>query len=127
MAAPIFKDLDLSLRAHPVSKDVLKKTDVDAVKQSLKTLFQNGAFFIPFDPNSGIGFESILFEPLTPPLIGIFQRKISEKIFKYEPRCVIDSLSLVETEENGITIDLAFHVIGNTTQQKFVYTLARVR
>ena len=37
----IYSDIDLNFLAHPVTGDVSKKYDVDAVKQSLKTLIKN--------------------------------------------------------------------------------------
>jgi phage baseplate assembly protein W len=110
-----FTDIDLSFRKHPVSKDIIKKTDVDAVKQSLRNLFMTNPM------------RDLLFEPLSPPLIGIIQRKIGEQLLEYEPRCVVDSIDVSEDSDNGLSISLAFHVSGNIAQQSFNFVLERTR
>jgi hypothetical protein len=125
--AAVFTDIDLSFRKHPVSKDILKKTDVDAVKQSLKNLFMTSPMESQFDPTFGIGLRSLLFENLTPPMVGIIQRKIKEQLFQYEPRCIVDAISIEDDPSNGLIITLEFHVSGDNTKQLFNYVLERVR
>lgn len=123
----VYKDIDLSFKKHPISKDVLKKTDVDAVKQSLKTLFMISPLEKPFEPNFGIGLQSLLFENMSPPLVGIIQRKIKEQIYRFEPRCIIDDIAVNDDYDKGVSITLSFHVIGNSATQSFNFVLERTR
>jgi hypothetical protein len=49
----IYSDFDLSFAANPVTGDVAKKYDVNAVKQSLKTLVLTRFYERPFQPKLG--------------------------------------------------------------------------
>lgn len=122
-----FIDLDLSFNKHPGTKDVLKKTDVDAVKQSIKNIFFYNKYEKPFDPNFGINVSSLLFENLTPATNAVFRRKITEQITQYEPRCIIDNVVLTTTDANELSVELSFHVVGNPQQQTINMLLERVR
>ncbi|MGA1048851.1 MAG: hypothetical protein ACO3UU_12655 [Minisyncoccia bacterium] len=44
----IFSDLDFNFTAHPVTKDVSRKYDENAIKQSLKNLLLTRNFERPF-------------------------------------------------------------------------------
>jgi phage baseplate assembly protein W len=127
MASVVYKDIDLSFRKHPVSGDFIKKTDVDAVKQSLRNLFMISPLESSFNPTFGIGIKAMLFENLTPPMVGVIQRKIKEQLFQYEPRCIVEDISVVDDDSNGLTITIAFYVVGNSAKQTFNYVIERVR
>ena len=45
-----FSDLDFNLTRLSTTSDVAKKTDVEAVKQSMKSLIQTNYFDRPFHP-----------------------------------------------------------------------------
>jgi len=125
--AVIFKDIDLSFKSHPVSKDIISKTDVNAVKQALRNLFMTSPFESAFDPDFGMGLKFLLFEPMSPPLIAVIQRKINEQIIRYEPRCVVENIDVAERGDNGIDVTLKFFVTGLPTLQTFNYVLERVK
>ena len=46
----LFKDLDLNFTRNPVTNDVTKIEDVDAVKRSVKNLVQTNFYERPFHP-----------------------------------------------------------------------------
>lgn len=122
-----YVDLDLSFKPHPVTGDVLKKFDVEAAKQALRRIFFTEKFEKPFDPNFGLGIRGLLFENEDSTIVPILTRKIQEQLLEYEPRVVLDDLS-VEFDENTLSLTIQFHVIGvpGSTQQ-VAYTLERIR
>jgi phage baseplate assembly protein W len=123
-----FTDLDLTFQKHPGTKDVLKKFDVEAVKQSLKTILVTNPFEKKFDPNFGVGIYGYLFENFTPPMVRVLERKIIEQIEEYEPRAVLESVKIDDnTDRNEISVVLNFYVIGNNTPQQLNIALKRVR
>ena len=71
-----YTDLSLSLQAHPFTKDILKISDVDAVKQSMKNILFSGPYSSPFNTVRGADIRSILFDQLTPPSTAIIKQKI---------------------------------------------------
>jgi phage baseplate assembly protein W len=122
-----FKDLSLTLRKHPGTKDVLKKVDVDAVKESVKNILLSGPFDSPFDPNFGANIRKILFEPITPATIGVIKRQIALNVSQSEPRMQIEDIYVGEDGDNAINIGILFHVVGNPQQQTLSLVLERVR
>jgi len=109
----IYKDLDLNFTRNPVTNDVAKIEDVDAVKRSVKNLVQTNFFEKPFHPEVGCGIRELLFENYTP-IIGVFlKRKIAEVITTYEPRANLDSISLEDDpDRNRLKVSIYFYVQG---------------
>ena len=60
----IYSDIDLRFTANPISGDVAKKYDVNAVKQSLRNLVLTQYYERPFQPNLGSPIYKLLFENL---------------------------------------------------------------
>ncbi len=122
-----YLDVDLSFGKHPGTKDVLKRYDVEAVKQSLRNLFLTNRFEKPFNPFYGLGIRSFLFENTSPVFAIILQKKIEEQILEFEPRAIIDDIIVNMDDSNFVSIELQFHVIGNANQQSLNMSLERVR
>ena len=58
----IYSDLDLDFTRNPVTSDVVKLTDVEAVKRSVKNLIQTNHYERPFHPEIGSDVRALLFE-----------------------------------------------------------------
>ena len=69
-----YKDLDLNFTRNPVTNDVTRIEDIDAVKRSVKNLVQTNFYERPFHPELGCGIRELLFENYTP-IIGIFLKR----------------------------------------------------
>ena len=46
-----YTDIDMAFKVNPVTKDIGRKTDVNAVKQALRNLFMYNRGEKRFDPN----------------------------------------------------------------------------
>jgi len=123
---PTYTDINLSFKKHPGSGDVLKKTDVQAVKAALKNILLGGPFDSPFDPHYGAAFRGLLFELLSPSITATMKRNVFLKIAEYEPRCVVESLEIAEGE-HSLDVELLFYVVGSAEQQQLNFVLERVR
>ncbi len=64
--AELFSDLNLAFTAHPVTGAVTRKTDRDAVRQSVKSLVLTNFYERPFKPDIGCSLRNYLFELWTP-------------------------------------------------------------
>ena len=119
---------DLDFTRHPVTNDVVKITDVDAVKRSVKNLVNTQFYERPFHPELGCGVRDLLFENYTP-MTGIFiRRKIEEVLNNYEPRANISSIAVNEQEDrNGIDVTVNFYVLNLPNPVSVTTTLQRIR
>ena len=109
----LYKDLDLDFSRNPVTNDIVKIEDVDAVKRSVKNLVQTNFYERPFHPELGCGVRELLFENYTP-LTGIFlKRKIEEVITNFEPRASLNQITVDDDpDRNRLKVSIYFYVVG---------------
>ena len=127
-AVRTYRDLDLDFTRHPVTNDVVKIEDVNAVKRSVRNLVNTQFYERPFHPELGCGVRDLLFENYTP-MTGIFiRRKIEEVLVNYEPRAKISSIVVNEEEDrNGIKVEVNFYVLNLPNPVTVTTTLQRIR
>ena len=112
-ASRIYKDLNLNFSLHPGTKDISKKTDVEAVKQSVRNLILTNHYERPFHPEIGSGITNLLFEPLDPITANSLTRVIGEVITNFEPRAQVVSVDARPDEEkNSYEVTISFRVIN---------------
>ena len=127
-AVRTYRDLDLDFTRHPVSNDVVKIEDVNAVKRSVRNLVNTQFYERPFHPELGCGARDLLFENYTP-MTGMFiKRKIEEVLTNYEPRAKLTSVNVQEQEDrNGIDVAVNFYVLNLPNPVTVTTTLQRIR
>lgn len=124
----LYKDLDLSFTANPVTGDVSKKIDVNAVKQSLNILMQTNFYERPFEPEKGANLRGYLFEPMSSLTAGLIQNTIEKIIENYEPRVKIDTITVTANlDTNSYDVELRYFVIGIDRPQILTANLKRLR
>ena len=123
-----YVDLDLDFARHPVTNDIVKIEDVNAVKRSVRNLVNTQFYERPFHPELGCGVRDLLFEQYTP-MTGIFiRRKIEEVLNNYEPRARISSIQVNEQEDrNAIDVVINFYVLNLPNPVSVTTTLQRIR
>jgi phage baseplate assembly protein W len=123
-----YVDLDLDFTRHPITNDVVKITDVEAVKRSVKNLINTQFYERPFHPELGCGVRDMLFENYTP-MTGIFmRRKIEEVLSNYEPRASLSSIQVNEQmDRNAIDVVVNFYVLNLPNPVSVTTTLQRIR
>jgi len=123
-----YKDLDLDFTRHPVTNDVVKIEDVDAVKRSVRNLINTNFYERPFHPELGCGVRELLFENYTP-LTGIFiRRKVQEVLDNYEPRARVSGIAVNEQpDRNAIDVQVNFYVLNLPNPVSITTTLQRIR
>jgi len=124
----IFSDLDLAFIAHPVTGNVTRKTNRDAVRQSVKSLILTDYYDRPFKSDIGCSIRYYLFENFTPMIKQSMERAVREVIANYEPRAnVIEVLVEDRTDLNALTISIAFTVKNDPSPVILDVILERVR
>lgn len=125
-----WQDVSLTFARNPLTSDIMSKTGMEAIKQSLQNLFLTRKGERAFHPEIGSDMGAILFEPL-----DIFTKTaiiddIKTVIENWEPRVGIVSVNVYETvDANEILIELAFRIIRPYMEQVFKTSipLKRVR
>ena len=124
----IFSDFNTSLAIHPDKKDLALKTNVDAVKQSIKNLVLTNKMERPFQPTLGCDIRKVLFENLTPSTIVFAKAAIVETLERYEPRCnIININASQDPDNNAMHLTLTFSVINNSEVEELNLILERIR
>ena len=112
-SARIYKDLNLNFSPHPNTKDITKKTDIEAVKQSVKNLVLTRHYERPFHPEIGSNVTDILFEPMTPLTANLLTKQISEVITNFEPRARLVSVNAnPRLDQNEYEVTINFYVVN---------------
>ena len=124
----IYSDLNLSFKSHPITGDVTRKTDVEAVIGSIKNIVSTNAYERPFKPNFGVNIRSMLFE-LDTTLFGKTRvaKQIADTIEILEPRVTNVNITINEVDRNELNMTIYFRVINSVNVEEFSYVLTRTR
>lgn len=109
----IFKDLSLNFNQNPVTKDITKVTDVEAIKRSVRNLISINHYEKPFHPEIGSGVRELLFENATPLTSLAINQAITDVIKNYEPRAQLNFVDVnAQLDNNAYDITVNFSVIN---------------
>jgi len=123
----LYLDLDLTF-GQTATKDVAKRVDVNAVKQSLKNLLFIRKGEKPFRPEIGSDLHKVLFEPMDFLTVDLMRDIIKEVIKKYEPRVTLQDVEInPQYDSNSYDVILYFYVVGILEPVTFNLTLQRLR
>ena len=123
-----YSDLDLDFAKNPLSLDVNVKTDVDAVKRSIKNLIIPGRYERLFQPDLSAGVSGLLFEQLTPGTKNTIETRIRQTIQKNEPRANLRNVQVLEDfDNNELKVTVDFTVVNISRPINLEFTLRRLR
>lgn len=124
----IFSDLDLNFTAHPVTGDVTRRFDENAIKTSLKNLILTSNYERPFHSEIGSPIKRLLFEPATPMLEALITKAITDVVNNFEPRVIlIDVTSQVSEDSNSVNVSIEFKIINTERPLTLDLVLERTR
>jgi phage baseplate assembly protein W len=124
----VFSDLDFNFTAHPVTGDVARKYDENAIKASLKHLLLTKHFERPFHSEIGSPLTQLLFEPVSPLVIVSMERAITDLIQNFEPRVyLIDVKCWDNIDNNAVNVTIVFAIKNTTAPIKLDLVLERTR
>ena len=124
----IYSDLNLSFTPHPITGDITRKTDVDAVKRSVRNIVSTNSYERPFKPNFGVNLRNKLFELDTSVFgKGRVANDIARQIEIHEPRVRNVKVILNEVNRNELSMQISFKVINSLQTEELEYVLTRTR
>jgi hypothetical protein len=123
-----FSDLDLNFLANPVTKDINKRLDEQAIKASVRNLIMTANYEKPFHPEIGSPIKSLLFELATPLLPILIEKAIRQTIDNFEPRVNLTNVSArLSDDNNAVYVVVEFTIVNTSTVQTVNLTLNRTR
>ena len=120
MASKAFKDINLSIKRHPVTNDVVAIRDEDAIKRSVKNIIFTTLGEKPFVPQFGSVINESLFDLNTELSEIRITDEIRSSLLNYEPRIdnvVVNVTVAPDTNEMNCTVQYDITGIPTPTQQ----------
>ena len=111
------RDLDLFFSRKQGSGDVIRITDVEAVKRSVRNLVLTNFYEKPFHPEIGSGVRDMLFENMSPLTAVVLAKKVEDVIENFEPRArLIGVRALPNLDRNEYEVTIEFFVVNTPTE-----------
>lgn len=109
--ADLYSDINLDFERHPLTGDIIKATNVEAIKKSLRNLIQWNLFEAPFNPTKGTNLRASLFENFSPITTEFLRAKINEMVDEYEPRVEIQKVVIYQKDDqNTLEVSIYFKI-----------------
>lgn len=124
----LFSDLDLNFTPHPVTGDISRRLDENAIKQALKNLLQIRHYEKPFHSEIGSPLRELLFEPLTPLTALMARRAIIDSIANFEPRIDLIDVEVIASEDNNsLYVNINYKIVNTERPLTLDFILERTR
>lgn len=124
----IFADLDFNFALHPLSADVARKYDEEAIKQAVKALVLTANYERPFHPEIGSQVSRLLFENFTPMTGAMIESSIINTIMNFEPRVNIISVNVYPNDNNNeLNVTIIFKIVNTEKPLTVDFILQRTR
>ena len=108
-----FKDISLSFKKHPVTRDILLLKNEDAIKRSVQNLVRIQLGEVFFNRLLGTKITGSLFELATSNYVDPIKSEISTTIENFEPRVKLTDVRFESTpDQNAVDIQIDYDIIG---------------
>lgn len=124
----LFSDIDLNFTAHPVTKDIVRRFDENAVKASLKNLILTANYERPFHSEIGSPIRALLFEQPSPLVIASMKKALYDMVNNFEPRVVLTNVDVYYTPDgNRLGVTIEFTIVNTERPLTLDLLLERTR
>lgn len=125
---PYYSDFYTNFNVHPHTKKLVRYTNEDSVKRSIRNLLLTEKYDRMFQPEIGSRIKSLLFENMTEIISDQLKSAIKETIDTYEPRArIIDIIIQANESRNAYDVYIYFEVINSVNPVTINITLYRAR
>jgi len=139
-----WSDLDLDFTKHPVTNDIVRKTNVEAIKRSVRNLIQTNKYDKKFHPEVDGGVTRHLFGLATAHTKHDIAEAIAACLRNYEPRVRVDRVNVFgnadevshlqsdirvtgEIDRNGFHVSIFFRIVNSPEPIEVSLFLERIR
>lgn len=129
MKKDIYSDFDIIFTRNRMTNDIVKQTDENAIKQSLKGLVQTEYYDRKWHPEIGSHFRNYLFNLADSYTLQLAKEELYDLITKYEPRVRVNLVSIAQADSNPsiITVKINYTILSLLKEDTFVYSINRLR
>lgn len=125
---PYYSDFYTNFNAHPQNKRLVKYTNENSVKRSVRSLILTEPGERLFQPDIGCKIRSLLFENMSDITAMQLKNAIEETITLYEKRARVITVEVVPNEDrHNYDVYIIFEVINSITPVALNITLDRAR
>ena len=127
MSTRKYVDLDLNFLNNPITGDISKVVDTQAIIRSIENLVLIHFYESHFRPNVGSNTYRLLFENISDLTALALQREIENVVQNFEPRVKISFLSVTASpDDNGYNVRMEFYVDNSAEPTAVALFLERV-
>jgi phage baseplate assembly protein W len=102
-------DLDLSLKKHPIQKDIVPLKDDKAIRNAVKNLVLTNFYERPFQLLKGANLQGLLFEPADMITAYEIKERIRDVLGYYESRVIVQNVEVRdEMDKNAWKVIIRF-------------------
>jgi len=135
MPAPIkttrirkYRDIDLDFIVHPMTNDIVGRSDVDAINGSVINIIKTQRGERVFQSEFGSTIYHSLFEPMITETRVILEAAIEEAINLHEPRIELQGVKVTpDPDRNGYEVTIVYVPINEGTPVELDFFLNRLR
>lgn len=125
---PAYSDFYTNFNVHPQNKRLVKYTNEESVKRSIRNLILTEKYDRLFQPELGSRIKSLMFENMSSVIEDEIKSAIKETIDTYEPRArVIDVVVQAKESRHAYDVYIYFEVINSVNPVSINITLYRAR
>lgn len=123
-----FSDINLLFTANPLTADITKKLDEEAIKASVRNLISTKNYERPFHPEIGCQIYSLLFENYSPVTRQLMKKTIADVLAKFEPRVELLEVRIRDLPDNNeVSLDVVFKIVNTNKPITLNTLISRVR
>jgi phage baseplate assembly protein W len=124
----LYSDFGRDMVLNPVSSDVSRKTNEEAIKESIRNLILTNRGERLFQPFIGSDILASFFENIDIDSLEDIKSAIQDTIEIYEPRCNLISVDVFANyDSNAIVATIVFNVINRIEPVTLEVILDRIR
>jgi phage baseplate assembly protein W len=124
----IYSDFLDDLNPHPVTGDIVRYVNENAVSRSIRNLILTNKGERLYQPNLGSDIFKMLFEPMSDAISQLLSSSIQDLIAAHEPRAKVISVDVApDYEGNAYAVTLQYMIINRPTPISLNVSLTRVR
>lgn len=122
---PTYSDFSTAFSRNPVNNDLVRVTEFNAVKRSVRNLILTNKYERLLDPAIGGNVQSLLFEPMDAMTSVLIRNAIELTLQNYEPRAIINQINVQPDYDNQryfiqIVFSLKTNQQNSTTVEVFL-------
>jgi|TARA_B110000116_G_scaffold187444_1_gene162543 phage baseplate assembly protein W len=135
MPAPInttrirkYRDLDLDMLVHPMTKDIVGRSDVDAINGSIIRIIKTQRGERVFQSAFGSTIYHSLFEPMSLETRVVLEGAIEQAIRRFEKRCILKGVQVeADPDRNGYSVSIVYVPVNEGSPVALDFFLNRLR